>query len=100
MLHQEVQVKVMDNKVCQEMYARGGQEVTDSMLCAMAPGADACQGDSGGPLTVSGVVVGVVSWGVGCADTQWPGVYSRVTHSLTWIKHIMEQFSNDPCNNS
>jgi len=95
-----VQVKVMDNKVCQEMYVKGGQEVTDSMLCAMTPGADACQGDSGGPLTVSGVVVGVVSWGVGCAEPEWPGVYSRVTESLTWIHQIMEQFSNYPCYDS
>ena len=47
------------------------QEITDNMLCARSPGADACYGDSGGPLTLQwagrALLVGVVSWGRECA---------------------------------
>jgi len=58
-------------------------------MCAGATGKDACQGDSGGPLydKVHNRLVGIVSWGVGCAHTQYPGVYSRISSTLSWIKN-------------
>ncbi|MBA3896911.1 MAG: serine protease [Sphingomonadaceae bacterium] len=67
---------------------------TGDMLCASAPGADTCQGDSGGPLILTygePVLVGIVSWGDGCADATRPGVYVRIDrdHYLDWIGRAM-----------
>lgn len=59
--------------------------ITDAMICASAPGKDSCFGDSGGPLTVNGTLEGVVSFGWGCADSRYPGVYSRVAYVRDWI---------------
>jgi secreted trypsin-like serine protease len=58
-------------------------------MCGYKAGTDSCQGDSGGPLVVkeSGrwTVVGVVSYGLGCARRGYAGVYARVTNYLDWI---------------
>lgn len=85
-----VNVPGITNDACKARYC--SSRITNQMLCAgnlANGGVDSCQGDSGGPLTydVAGrtTVVGVVSWGIGCASAGYPGVYARVTESLAWI---------------
>lgn len=60
--------------------------ITDRMLCTKYKDTDACQGDSGGPLVADGKLIGVVSWGEGCADPRYPGVYARVAIVRDWIR--------------
>merc|ERR1719400_295882 len=64
-------------------------QITDDMLCAEAEGKDSCQGDSGGPFTVDVEgqhhLVGVVSWGLGCAKAGLPGVYSSISAQREWV---------------
>merc|ERR1719320_201349 len=72
-------------------YGYGQGQITDQMLCAniQGGGKDSCQGDSGGPLVTANPdlyeVIGVVSFGVGCALADYPGVYARVSKQLEWI---------------
>lgn len=72
---------------CRRSY---GSYLTESMFCAGSVGIDACQGDSGGPLFLKddagqAYLVGIVSWGIGCAEPQYYGVYTNVGEFHDWI---------------
>ncbi|CAG0893911.1 unnamed protein product [Darwinula stevensoni] len=89
---QKVGVPIMSNDDCKTKTSYEAKEILDSMMCAgyKEGGKDACQGDSGGPLhwkSPSGkqYLVGIVSWGRGCARRGLPGVYTRITKFLPWI---------------
>ncbi|XP_062957286.1 serine protease 33 [Cynocephalus volans] len=95
---QGVRVLLMDSRACDRLYHVGAgvpqaeRIVLPGNLCAgfLQGGKDACQGDSGGPLTCvqSGrwILVGVVSWGKGCALPNRLGVYTNVATYSRWIQ--------------
>lgn len=84
----QVIVPIVSQSSCKTSYPR----LTAGNLCAglAAGGKDSCQGDSGGPFVckVNGrwELQGVVSYGAGCADPGYPGVYTRVTAYKAWIQ--------------
>jgi len=90
----EVYLKVLSNNICMEDYHWSDGSITDQMLCAYSTGKDTCQSDSGGPLITRGSevenyeLIGVTSFGEGCAFLNWPGVYARVTKQLNWISEV------------
>ncbi|XP_074697747.1 ovochymase-2 isoform X3 [Strix aluco] len=95
-LHQlEVPILVLDT--CQSYYINLPSKVTQRMICAGFPleeGKDSCTGDSGGPLVCpsednSGFYTlhGITSWGLGCGEKSYPGVYTNVGVFVDWIKH-------------
>ncbi|XP_070712024.1 coagulation factor VII [Pempheris klunzingeri] len=79
----------------QECRLHTNLNITRNMLCAglQTGGKDACEGDSGGPLVTrykkTWFLIGVVSWGKGCANENLYGVYTKVTNFLDWIENIM-----------
>lgn len=99
---QELQVPVLENSECSARYDAVGKllsmrQFNDFVLCAgvLRGGKDACQGDSGGPLMSATVAddsqphyyqIGIVSYGIGCARVNVPGVYTRVPSFMDWIQ--------------
>ncbi|MDS0137875.1 MULTISPECIES: serine protease [unclassified Amycolatopsis] len=71
-------VPVVSDSECRTDYDVYDQR---TMVCAgyAEGGVDACQGDSGGPLVVGDTLIGIVSFGDGCAKANRPGVYTRVS---------------------
>merc|ERR1712025_1027278 len=74
---------------CRDAY--GSSSVYDSMICAGFPqgGKDSCQGDSGGPFMCGSQLSGIVSWGYGCAEAGYPGVYTQTSYFIDWISNNM-----------
>ncbi|XP_032456097.1 transmembrane protease serine 9 [Nasonia vitripennis] len=84
----QASLKMMSYNTCKK--TKIGNHLEKTMICAYADDTDACQGDSGGPLLFerdSGKyeTIGVVSWGMGCAQRGYPGVYVKNTDYLDWI---------------
>ncbi|XP_026077201.1 trypsin II-P29 isoform X1 [Carassius auratus] len=90
---QQVMVPVVNNSACAKAYEGVNISITSNMICAgllNQGGKDSCQGDSGGPMVSKNgslwIQSGVASFGEGCADPKYPGVYSRVSEYQDWIK--------------
>jgi secreted trypsin-like serine protease len=108
MLLVAVDLDLVDQATCRRdrFYA---SRVDARVICAARSGKDACEGDSGGPLMLrvsrgeedsearfEEVQIGIVSWGLGCAEEGHPGVYTRVSAYLDWIRRAMAAPANMP----
>lgn len=71
-----VRLPVISNTSCKAKY--NNEIITPNIMCTYQPPRDTCQGDSGGPAVYNGKLVGIVSWGIGCAKLDNPGVYARI----------------------
>jgi secreted trypsin-like serine protease len=85
-------VDVVDRKQCNASHVYAGA-VDENMFCAGIGTADSCQGDSGGPVNAYAdgrmVLVGIISWGVGCTQENYPGVYANVAKYEDWIRRTI-----------
>ncbi|KAJ8922188.1 hypothetical protein NQ315_004123 [Exocentrus adspersus] len=99
---QKARVNVIETEKCRSWYKAQGKKtkIQETQLCAghEQGGIDACWADSGGPLMVKTegqsnqlMVVGVVSTGIGCARPQLPGIYTRVSEYIPWIKEVIRR---------
>jgi len=84
-------VSTVADATCNTAYTAFGGIDAATMLCAQGPSftTDTCQGDSGGPLVITvasePVLAGVTSFGEGCAESPYPGVYTEVSAFQPWI---------------
>ena len=93
-----VTLRILPDASCQDYYKRYGDlYYPPGMLCAgeLAGGRDSCSGDSGGPLVVrtgsSFTLVGVISFGAGCARANVPNVNTKVSHYLAFIRNNVKR---------
>ncbi|XP_031842856.1 serine protease snk isoform X2 [Nomia melanderi] len=100
---QKAELEIIDNIKCALRHTdslRLPNGITPDMICAGAPSEkwskDTCQGDSGGPLQIIHPnnnclfqLVGVTSFGLGCAFDNMPAVYTKVSHYINWIEDIV-----------
>ena len=100
----QVELPVTDYAVCKAM---DSEEVSENMFCAGDGKGekDACNGDSGGPFVSQRkmdnelrrpyVATGIVSWGIGCAQENTYGAYTKVANYVDWIRNETEIYATD-----
>ncbi|KAG5314502.1 EURM3 protein, partial [Acromyrmex insinuator] len=88
---------ITNQTYCRELFDTAANiTIQDTQICANDPTIQkgACVGDSGGPLTVTGLLVGLVSFGLYpniCTSTEYPAVYTRVPSYIDWINKNIEK---------
>lgn len=98
---QRADIEYLDSGVCRLDYPN--TKIDAGMMCASSKeGNDSCNGDSGGPLLLTpnnnyadDLLVGITSWGTGCGDSRYPGVYTRISRYYDWIVETMCTISPD-----
>lgn len=82
-----IELIIIDNEECDDFFL----DVYNNMLCAGSLECiqDTMSGDSGGPLIMGAdIQIGVVSWGHFDKWCNTPGVYTRVSYYIDWIKSV------------
>lgn len=95
---QVAHVPIVSDAACENAYGPDSLTLTGyqgfestSQVCAGDGVHDTCQGDSGGPMLANGLLTGATSYGSGCADPDFPGVYARVADTAlrSWVGSIV-----------
>jgi secreted trypsin-like serine protease len=92
-------VPIVADKDCARAYRKVGVKLVENeAICAGGRGSDTCQGDSGGPMVHETadhrfVQVGIVSFGLGCARRNYPGVYTQISKFRADIRAATRKLS-------
>ncbi|MBF0441034.1 MAG: serine protease, partial [Oligoflexales bacterium] len=97
----EAEVPIITTDRC--INTQGYDDIDETQICAgnlTRGGVDSCHGDSGGPLFIKGKrnryhLIGIVSWGVGCAQKQNPGIYTAIKSQIPWIAATIKNFREE-----
>ncbi|XP_072946032.1 trypsin-like [Epargyreus clarus] len=89
-LLRRVFIPIISDSECRNLAHGKYINITSRMFCAgfLTGSKDSCQGDSGGPAVVAGKLLGLVSFGIGCALPDLPGVYSLIPVVRDWIRTV------------
>lgn len=81
----EIEIYIIEQSICEATYTT---LLMDGKMCAgvMEGGRGACAGDIGGPLVINDTLIGIFSWGIGCALPSFPSVFVNVAYHLGWIE--------------
>lgn len=91
----QVDVPIFSERDCRKAYSDAGVDYALQVCAGFdAGGKDSCGGDSGGPLYIRDplgqqVLIGIVSWGAGCAEAGKPGIYTSVAGHEGWIRQYV-----------
>jgi len=95
----QAEVPLVDISTCKQNYQPVRNiDIGKTQICAGLGNKDTCSGDSGGPMLTNQLkggidtwfVIGITSFGVKCADPEFPGVYTRVDQYLDWINQAIQ----------
>mmetsp|Transcript_22043 Transcript_22043/g.47836 ORF Transcript_22043/g.47836 Transcript_22043/m.47836 type:complete len:898 (+) Transcript_22043:98-2791(+) len=97
------QVDVTDPTTGQTSSMSLQDHIFDDMMCASAFGRHICYGDAGGPVISRGndeggaddTVLGIISWGYGCVNPDYPAVITRISSHYQWIRTVVCKESSD-----
>jgi secreted trypsin-like serine protease len=88
----QAQINLVSVPSCERSYSSVARvTIGNEQLCAGRGVTDTCTGDSGGGMMLADSngrysVIGITSFGVKCAEADFPGVYTRVDEFLQWIR--------------